>query len=78
MTTRRETRIKHRRTRRTIAALTAVSAIGLGIGLAAPAGARTSGQDGKACSSSYSNGVNSGTSGNSGGTSGSDSNNQWC
>ena len=37
--TRHELRVKHRRTRRIVATLTAFGAVGLGVGMAAPAGA---------------------------------------
>jgi hypothetical protein len=41
--TRKERRIKHRRVRRVLASLTALGVLGLGVGLAAPAGATKSG-----------------------------------
>jgi hypothetical protein len=42
--TRKERRIKHRRVRRVLASLTALGVLGLGVGLAAPAGATKSGE----------------------------------
>jgi hypothetical protein len=41
--TRRERRVRHHRVRRVVAGVTALGAVGLGVGLAAPAGARSDG-----------------------------------